>query len=154
MNSYCKQILQIYSLIEKYYRKLDKILDENKQSMVKADHFLNELAQINPKTIETVQTNIQILSQENLTLQSKLNQLRKQINSITLNSLLVKKVEIDKKIPKFHSDAINKIISYKNKFITCSRDKTIIIRKCKDNKVIRTLTDHEAPVRDIILLSD
>ena len=82
-----------------------------------------------------------------------------EINSIKVYSSLVekiKKAEINKTIPTLHSSVIHKIISYdKNtKYITCSKDKTIIIRNSKDNSVIRTLNDHKAPVRDIILLSD
>ena len=89
----------------------------------------------------------------------------KLINPIRLaksNEILLQKLKthisgnIDKKIPRLHTDVINKIISYDNytKYITCSNDKTIIIRNCEDNKVIRTLNNHKAPVRDILLLSD
>ena len=55
-----------------------------------------------------------------------------------------------------HTNTLNKIINYDNntKYITCSADKTIIIRNSVDNTLIRTLIDHKKQVCDIILLSD
>ena len=49
-----------------------------------------------------------------------------------------------------------KIISYENdsKYITCSKDKSIISRNCEDNTLIKTLIDHKEQVHDILLLSD
>ena len=87
------------------------------------------------------------------------NMLPQQIDSNMLDSLLlnkVKKIKIDKKNPRLHAGTIWKIISYdKNKkFITCSDDKTIILRNREDNKIIRTFTDHKEAVRDILILSD
>ena len=81
------------------------------------------------------------------------------MNSMIIHSLFVdkiKKSKIDEKIPRLHISIIHKIISYDNntKYITCSHDTVIIIRDSKDNKVIRTLTDHKEAVWDILLLSD
>ena len=75
-------------------------------------------------------------------------------NEIPLQKLKTSK--INKNIPKLHTDTIYKIIIYENntKYITCSSDKTIIIRNCEDNKVIRILTDPKDAVRNILLLSD
>ena len=88
--------------------------------------------------------------------------LEKPIQSVKLNEIFTKKLQTGvisnkvKKIPRLHTDSIWKIINYKNntKYITCSRDETIIIRNCEDNKLIKTLIGHEKPVRDILLLSD
>ena len=68
----------------------------------------------------------------------------------------IKKVKIDKKIPRLHSGTIYKIINYDSntKYITCSHYKTIIIRNSEDNTIIRILKDHKKYVRDILLLSD
>ena len=99
-----------------------------------------------------------ILSQENSAFKSQLDQFPEQINSMISNSLIkrIKKVEINKKMPRLHIEDINKIISYGNntKYITCSDDKTIIIRNCEDNAIINTLIDHKEAVNDILLLSD
>ena len=81
------------------------------------------------------------------------------IQSIKSNEILLQKLKnckIDKNIPRLHTDTINKIISYDSnrKFITCSYDKTIIIRNSEDNTAIRTLTGHKDIVRDVLLLSD
>ena len=152
--------------------KLDQVLEENKHIKLKSDSILYQLAQINTKTIQTLEKNSQIkaqsdtilqnsiiLSQNNMIFKSKLDQLPAQIHSMILHSLLIdkiKKVEIVKKIPGLHTDTIYKIISYDNntKYITCSADKTIIIRNCEDNIVIRTLPDHNEAILDILLLSD
>ena len=84
------------------------------------------------------------------------------LRSAKLNDILLQKLDtaiissIDKKIPRLHTDTIYKIISYDNntKYITCSGDKTIILRNCEDNTVIRILSDHKELVQDILLLSD
>ena len=81
------------------------------------------------------------------------------IQSAKSNEILLQKLKIckiDKNIPRLHTNSIYKIISYDNntKYITCSFDKTIIIRNSEDNTVIRTLIGHIASVRDILLLSD
>ena len=75
------------------------------------------------------------------------------------NEILIQKLKttkIDKKILRLHTDIIRKIIGFDNntKYITCSKDKTIIVRNSEDNTVIRTLTGHKNTVRDILLLSD
>ena len=89
----------------------------------------------------------------------KLDQLPVQLNFILPHSLLldkVKKFKINKKVPRLHTKFICKIIAYENdsKYITCSGDETISIRNSEDNKVIRTLIDHQEVVRDILLLSN
>ena len=131
--------------------KLDQVLNENEQIMGKSDLILSH-----PKIMETRKRNIQILSHEIKTFQPKLPE---NINSIMSHSKLVdkiKKVKINKKIPRLHMGSIRKIISYDNntKYITCSDDKTIIIRNSEDNTVIRTLIGHKDYVYDILLLSD
>ena len=55
-----------------------------------------------------------------------------QMQLTNLNEILLQKFKtskIDKKIPRLHTDSIWKIISYDNntKYITCSKDKTIIV---------------------------
>ena len=59
-------------------------------------------------------------------------------------------------MPRLHTGGIYKIISYDSntKYITCSYDKTVMVRNSEDNTVIKTLTDHKEAVRDILLLSD
>ena len=150
------QLIQNNSLLQE---KLDTVLDENMQLKAKSDHILSQLAPINTNTIDIFEKNIQPLSQEILPCKSKFDELPEHINSIMLfPSLLekIKKVRVDKMIPGLHTDAILKIISYENnsKYITCSNDKTIIIRNCDDNKVIRTLNDYGKAVCDIFLLAD
>ena len=84
------------------------------------------------------------------------------LQSAKLDDILLQKLQtkiinnIDKKIPRFHINKIYKIISYDNdkNYITCSKDKTIIIRNCEDNSIIKTLSDHKESVCDIIILSD
>ena len=84
------------------------------------------------------------------------------LQSAKLNEVLLQKLQsgiiskIDKKIPRLHTGSIMKIISYDNniKYITCSADKTIIIRNSEDNTVVRTLTGHIDAVRAILVLSD
>ena len=142
-----------FSLIQ---GKLDRVLDKNSQVTFNSDRILSQLAQINTQTIETIGLK---LSQENVAFKSKLDQLPEQINCIMLNSLLVnkiKKVKIDKKIPILHTRGILKLISYDNnsKCITCSGDKTIIVRNYIDNTVIKTLNGHKNYVWDLLLLSD
>ena len=100
---------------------------------------------------------LQLTQKNSLQLKSP-DEIPEEINSINLHSKLIekiKKTEINKKIPRLHSNIIYKIISYEKntKYITCSKDKFIIIRNCEDNKIIRTLY-HKEPVRDILLLSD
>ena len=89
-------------------------------------------------------------------------ELKDQKQSANFDEILIKKlqtditstIKIDKKIHRLHTDIINKMISYENntKYITCSADKTIIIRNCEDNTVIRTLIGHQGSVCDILLL--
>ena len=96
------------------------------------------------------------LTQNNSLLQGKFDQ--KKNPTMLHTSLLdkIKKIEINKKIPILHSNTIYKIINYDNntKYITCSRDKTIIIRNSHDNTLIKTLIGHKEPVWDLLLLSD
>ena len=99
---------------------------------------------------------LQLMQQNSL--QLNLPDIPEEINSIDLHSKLIEKIkkpEINKKIPILHSNIIYKIISYDNntKYITCSKDKFIIIRNCDDNKIVKTLVGHSEPVRDILLLS-
>ena len=143
--------------------KLDLSIDESKQVKLEPENIQSQSAQINTQIFDS-----HIKNQSDLVLQNKnissqcnleLDQLPEQINSPLLNSLLldkIKNVKMNKQIPRLHTDAIYKIISYdKNtKYITCSNDKTIIIRNCEDNTIIRTLIDHKDAVRDILLLSD
>ena len=89
--------------------KLDQFLDENNQVKIKSDLISSQLTLTNPKIIEKLEKNSQILSQENVAFKSKPDQLPKQIHSIMLNSLLVnkiKKAKIDKKIPILNSSCI------------------------------------------------
>ena len=58
----------------------------------------------------------------------------------------IKKFEINKKIPRLHTDN-------NTKYIACSNDKTIIIQNFEDNRVIRIM-NHKYYVRDILLLSN
>ena len=81
------------------------------------------------------------------------------IQSAKSNEILIQKlktIKIDIKIPRLHTSNIWKIISYENnkKYITCSYDKTIIVRNSEDNTIVRTFNDHKEQVRDILLLSD
>ena len=149
---------------------MDRFLDENEQLKVKSDSILSQLAQINTQKFEKdfnqiksqsnmVLQNSNILSPGILELKPNLDQLPERLNSIPLHSLLlnkIKNVDIDKQIPRLHTKSVYKIISYENntKYITCSADKTIIIRNCEDNTIIRTFTNHKKAVRDIFLLSN
>ena len=101
-------------------------------------------------------SNLNFKSDDSISSKIKI-QFPEQINSMTSDSLLkrIKKVEVIEKIPRLHTEDINKIICYDNntKYITCSIDKTIIIRNCENNTVISTI-DHKEAVHDIILLSN
>ena len=139
---------------------MNKVLYENKQLKLKSDSILSQLAEINTKTIKTLEPNI---ISTNVVLKSQQDQLPQIINFMMFQPLLhpflldkIKKVEINKKIPILHTNVIYKIISYDSntKYITCSRDKTIIIRNCEDNTLIKTLIHHKKAVCDILLLSN
>ena len=123
--------------------------------------LLNNVSKINQKykdLIDIVQYNISNFDE---LLYNNLNFID-YVQSAKLNDILLQKLQtgiiskIDKMIPKLHTDIIYKIISYDNntKYITCSGDKTIIIRNCNDNTVIKILSDHKEAVRDILLLSN
>ena len=150
------------------YGKLDRVLHENDQLKLKSDNILSQLAQINIQTLQknsqikvqpdTILENNIILNPENM-IKSKLNQLPEKLNFLSPSSFLLdklKKFEMYKKIPRLHTNVIYKIINYENhkKYITCSKDKTIIVRNSEDNRIITTLSDHKEAVRDILLLSN
>ena len=82
-----------------------------------------------------------------------------EIKPVTLDEVLLQRVKlckIDKKILRLHTNNIKKIISYDNntKYITCSPDKTIIIRNSEDNKIIGILADNKEAAWDILLLKN
>ena len=105
---------------------------------------------------EVIDQSLQLTQKNNLTL--KLPDIPEEINSIRLHSLLIEKIkkfEEYRLIPKLHTDTINKIVYVnRNKYITCSKDKTIIIRNLEDNKIKDTFVGHTESVCDIILLTD
>ena len=127
--------------------------------MVRSDHILSQRDDHMKVQRDAILQNGNILYQEILPSKSQQNQLPMNLNFILPHSFLLdklKKVEINKKIRRLHTNVIYKIISYENdtKYITCSNDKTIIIRNSEDNKIIRILMNHKEAVRDIILLSN
>ena len=143
---------------------------------------ISETAQMQIETIENIDKNIILLLnnfpkikqnhkdlidslQQNISnfdeLYDNLSFINK-IHSAKLNGILLQKLKtgvignIDKKFPRLHTNVIYKIISYEKdtKYITCSHDKTIIIRNYADNTIIRILIDHKDAVWDIFLLSN
>ena len=137
---------------EAFLMQIEMVENSNKNM----DLFLKNFSKINQKhkdIVDIVQQNISNFDElyDNL-------KLKDPIQSAKMNNILVekiKKVEINK-IPRLHTNTINKIINYENntKYITCSIDKTIMIRNCEDNKISKTLKDHKESVRDILLLSN
>ena len=124
------------------------------------DLFLENFAKSNEKhkdIVDFVQKNISNFYE----LYDSLK-LKDQKESVKFDEILIQKlqtninsrIKIDKKIDRLHIHTINKMISYENntKYITCSVDKTIIIRNSEDNTIIRILTGHTNSVYDMLLL--
>ena len=146
--------LESFNKISETFRMQIEMVENLDKNIVLLLDNLSKIKQKHKDLIDIVQQNISNFDELYNNLQL--------INPIQLaksKEILVQKLKIskiDKKISILHTQSIHKIINYDNntKYITCSNDKTIIIRNSEDNTVIRTLTDHKEAVRDILLLSD
>ena len=129
--------------VENRYKNID-LLMKNLPKINQKHKDLADFVQQNISNFDELYNNIKLVNP---------------MQSAKLDEILLQKLKnakIDKKVPRLHTSIIYKIIIYDNntKYITCSFDKTIIIRNSEDNTIVRTLSDHKEPVHDILLLSD
>ena len=119
VENYDKNIDLLMKNLPKINQKLNDIVDSVQQKISNFDELYNDIKLINP---------IQSGKSKEILLQK------------------FKTIKIDKNIPRLHTDIITKIISYDNntKYITCSFDKTIIVRNSEDNTVVRTLKVYQS----------
>ena len=154
-------------MINTYLESFNKLLETFRMQI--------EMAENRDKSIDLLMKNLPKIDQKHKDIVNSVQQqisnldelynnvkLINPIQSAKLDEILLQKLKtgiitkIDKNIPRLHTDTIYKVINYNNNtnYITCSSDRTIIIRNCKDNSVIRILADHKEAVYDIILLSN
>ena len=156
INPYLESFSKVF---EAFREQIEIIENHDKKIKLFLQNFSENFAKINQEhknIIDFVQKKISILDEsfDNL-------KLKDQMQSAKLDENLLQKlqtgiIKIDKKISRLHTGTIWKIIDYKNstKYITCSADKTIIIRNSEDNVIIKTLTEHKEAVREILILSN
>ena len=65
-------------------------------------------------------------------------------------------IQPSKQLPRLHHESVRKLILFDNntKIISCSHDKTIIIRDIEENKILHHLKGHGSWIWDMILLND
>ena len=164
--------LESFTKISETFRTQIQMIENRDKNI---ELYIKNFPKINQKhqdLVDIMQNNISNYDELYNHLKSK-----DQLQSFKSNEILLQKLQtgiiskVDLKLPRLHTAIINKIINYENntKYITCSKDKTIIIRSFKDNKIIRTLSDnkkslfssltktynnHKESVCDILLLLD
>ena len=64
------------------------------------------------------------------------------------------KATLQRTIKSAHAGTINDIVVYKDKLISASEDKTIVIRELKTGKLLKRLSKHKKPVNKLMITND